>query len=110
VDKENESVEGLVERLQRLQACSDDRSRQQQLDSETQLHLEQQRQAKASLPEKGDKLQCQSQLQNKESSNFHNTKEKCKKQKSQHARSRIKSASISSMSLVCAKLQISSFS
>ncbi len=110
VDKENESAEGLVERLQRLQPCSDDRSRRQQLDSETQLHLEQQRQAKASLPEKGDKLQCKSRLQNKEPSNFHNTKEKCKKQRSQHARSRIKSASISSMSLVCAKLQISSFS
>jgi hypothetical protein len=89
---------GLLERLERLQMGSDDQLSQKKLDSKAQLHLEHQALHQA-LRDRIDILQRKSKLRNMDSSSMVNTGGNCEKQRG--TRNQMKSASISSMSLVC---------
>jgi hypothetical protein len=102
-EKKRQSEEGLlVERLERKQrTCSNDRSGQQKLDSRAELLQLESRamvlQNRTDIP-----LQHKSQLMNKDSSSFNSMKGYCEQQKSQRTRKgMMRSASISSMSMVC---------
>jgi hypothetical protein len=89
---------GLLERLERLQVRSDDHLSQKKLDSKAQLHLEHQALHQA-LRDRIDILQRKSKLRNMDTSSMMNTGGNCGKQRC--TRNQMKSASISSMSLVC---------
>lgn len=89
---------GLLERLERLQMGSDDHLSQKKLDSKAQLHLEHQA-LHQTLRDRIDILQRKSKLRNMDTSSMVNTGGNCEKQRC--TRNQMKSASISSMSLVC---------
>jgi hypothetical protein len=102
-EKKGQSVEGLlVERLERKQqTCSNDRSGQQKLDSRAEL-LQLESRAMVLQNRTDILLQHKSQLMNKDSPSFNSMKGYCEQQKSQHTRKgMMRSASISSMSMVC---------
>jgi hypothetical protein len=101
--KKGQSVKGLlVERLEgKQQTCSNDRSGQQKLDSRVEL-LQLESRAMVLQNRTDILLQHKSQLMNKDSSTFNSMKGYCEQQKSQHMRKgMMRSASISSMSMVC---------
>jgi hypothetical protein len=101
--KKGQSVEGLlVERLERKQqTCSNDQSGQQKLDSRAEL-LQLESRAMILQNRTDILLQHKSQLVNKDSSSFNSMKGYCEQQKSQRTRKgMMRSASISSMSMVC---------